>query len=144
MEHNPNSVLKNYGENLEFIFDSKYENLTLQVCHGIIFNFIFNCIVQSKINPILKLQDLGKEATQNWYDEVKLYDFERPGFYMNSFHFTQAMWKSSERVGFGLAYTENSFYIVANYHPIGNIINKNRTIGDHSHYYRLNVFEKIT
>ncbi len=37
------------------------------------------------------------------YNEVKYYDWKKPGFGSNTGHFTQVVWKSSLRVGFGIA-----------------------------------------
>ncbi|CAF1174750.1 unnamed protein product [Rotaria sordida] len=67
----------------------------------------------------------AKEATKHWYDEIELYDFKRPYYSEDTGHFTQMIWKSTERmgVGFALSADEREVYIVANYYPAGNIIN---------------------
>ena len=57
-----------------------------------------------------------------WYDEVKDYNYVRPGFSMGTGHFTQVVWKSSTEVGFGVARASNgSYYAVGNYYPPGNM-----------------------
>ena len=56
---------------------------------------------------------------QAWYDEIKDYDFEQPGFAGNIGHFTQNVWVESKYVG--LARSENGHYIIANFFPAGNL-----------------------
>ena len=58
-----------------------------------------------------------------WYDEVANYDFNNPGFSMNTGHFTQLAWKDSTELGCGLAVGSNyNVYGVCNYSPPGNVI----------------------
>ncbi len=57
------------------------------------------------------------DAVQAWYDEIKSYDFNNPGFSSSTGHFTQVVWKSSERLGCGHA----NGYISCNYSPAGNM-----------------------
>ena len=72
----------------------------------------------------------GAEAVDNWYDEIKYYNFEK-GCSKNEGvvdHFTQLIWKNSTQFGIGIAKSRNnSVYIVANYNPKGNIEGKNLT-----------------
>ena len=56
-------------------------------------------------------------ATNAWYDEVKDYDFDSPGFKSGTGHFTQVVWKSCTKVGFGTA----GNYVVGRYGPPGNM-----------------------
>jgi hypothetical protein len=42
-------------------------------------------------------------ATSAWYDEIKLYNWSKPGFSSGTGHFTQVVWKGSQKVGFGFA-----------------------------------------
>jgi hypothetical protein len=64
----------------------------------------------------------GGEATKDWYDEMKIYDWDNPRFLINTAHFSQLVWKNSLEVGFGVALGDNNSVIVcANYFPAGNI-----------------------
>lgn len=66
----------------------------------------------------------GQEPVDSWYDEIKNYDFGRPGFRSNTGHFTQVVWKDSKEVGVGLATDGNGLYfVVGQYNPAGNITN---------------------
>uniref|UniRef100_A0A095ARE8 Golgi-associated plant pathogenesis-related protein 1 n=1 Tax=Schistosoma haematobium TaxID=6185 RepID=A0A095ARE8_SCHHA len=65
----------------------------------------------------------GREATRNWYDEIKQHDFNgqnQPG----TGHFTQVIWKSTNKAGFGSAFSKDGkkVYVVGRYKPAGNII----------------------
>ncbi|XP_066569301.1 GLI pathogenesis-related 2 isoform X2 [Amia ocellicauda] len=66
----------------------------------------------------------GKEAVDNWYSEIKDYNFCNPGFGGNTGHFTQVVWKSSKEVGVGLATDGATTYVVGQYSPAGNISNQ--------------------
>ncbi|KAM4662523.1 uncharacterized protein O3C94_011005 isoform 2-T2 [Discoglossus pictus] len=66
----------------------------------------------------------GNEPVDSWYDEIKNYDFGRPGFRSNTGHFTQVVWKDSQEVGVGVATDGNGlFFVVGQYDPAGNITN---------------------
>ncbi|CAF1052213.1 unnamed protein product [Adineta ricciae] len=64
----------------------------------------------------------GGQATDSWYNEVKQYNYGRPGFSMATGHFTQVVWKSTKRIGVGYAFTNDgkTVYVVAQYSPPGN------------------------
>ncbi|XP_072317401.1 GLI pathogenesis-related 2, like [Eucyclogobius newberryi] len=67
----------------------------------------------------------GKDVTDRWYDEVKQYNFKRPGFSSGTGHFTAMVWKSSKKLGVGKATAEDgSTFVVARYFPAGNITNQ--------------------
>jgi hypothetical protein len=70
----------------------------------------------------LRICVIGDETTGSWYDEIKLYNFNRPGFAMATGHFTQVVWKGSQKLGIGFGVTSDgkSVYIVAQYSPPGN------------------------
>lgn len=94
--HSPTSN----GENLAWSSSSKKQNLEP-----------FNCYA------------IGVRVSQRWYDEIKLYDFNEPGFRFETSHFTQMVWADVESVGFGLSISEDgkSYFAVAHYSPMGNI-----------------------
>jgi hypothetical protein len=64
-------------------------------------------------------KDFGSNCVKAWYDEVKNYNFKKPGFTMDTGHFTQLVWKSSTRLGLGLAAGKhggsNAYYCTAQY-----------------------------
>ncbi|MFN6516412.1 MAG: CAP family protein [Nostoc sp. CreGUA01] len=72
---------------------------------------------------------LGNTAVKEWYDEIKDYKYESPGFSSDTGHFTQVVWKGSTQLGCGAAQgTEtiqgtkyNAFYVVCQYAPAGNV-----------------------
>ena len=66
----------------------------------------------------------GEQATQQWYDEIKDYNFARNSG-PNTGHFTQVVWKSSQELGVGRAQTKDGkWLVVANYLPAGNFIGR--------------------
>ncbi|XP_058055285.1 uncharacterized protein LOC131206646 [Anopheles bellator] len=64
----------------------------------------------------------GAEAVNNWYNEIKYYAFgsPAPGNFSQVGHFTQVVWKTSLRLGVGIATKGTSVYVVCNYDPPGN------------------------
>lgn len=60
------------------------------------------------------------------YEEINKYDFKNPGYKSGFGHFTQIVWKSSRKLGLGVAKCQknggNSVYIVARYFPAGNML----------------------
>ena len=56
-------------------------------------------------------------ATNAWYNEVKDYNFDSPGFKSGTGHFTQVVWKECTKVGFGTA----GNFVVGRYSPAGNM-----------------------
>ncbi|KAI3381655.1 hypothetical protein SNEBB_004552 [Seison nebaliae] len=60
----------------------------------------------------------GIKATDSWYEEIANHRFEDSQ--MNTGHFTQVVWKSSEYIGIGRAVNDShECYIVAVYFPAG-------------------------
>jgi uncharacterized protein YkwD len=63
---------------------------------------------------------------KQWVKEAKDYNYDTnsctPG--MKCGHFTQVIWKTTERIGCGVAYCDNSEVWVCNYDPPGNIVGK--------------------
>ncbi|CAF1382972.1 unnamed protein product [Didymodactylos carnosus] len=68
----------------------------------------------------------GADAVKAWYDEISSYNYGRPGFSMATGHFTQVVWRASNRLGIGAAIGNNGgwkkLYVVANYAPPGNYL----------------------
>ena len=64
----------------------------------------------------------GETPTNMWYNEVKNYNFKKPGFSANTGHFTQVVWKASKEFGIGL-YCSGACYMTGNYYPGGNYNN---------------------
>ena len=63
----------------------------------------------------------GADVTQAWYDEIKDYKYAKPGFSMNTGHFTQVVWVSSTELGCASATAKDGgIYVVCNYNPPGN------------------------
>lgn len=67
-------------------------------------------------------------AVQAWYAEEKDYSYWRPGFSHATGHFTQLVWKTTEKVGCGYSDCNGKngtpgVYLVCEYSPAGNIIN---------------------
>jgi uncharacterized protein YkwD len=67
----------------------------------------------------------AREAANSWYEEISMYKFKNPQYSEETGHFTQMIWKSSQKLGVGVALSANGreVYIVTNYYPAGNIIN---------------------
>ncbi|XP_017303229.1 pathogenesis-related protein 1A-like, partial [Diaphorina citri] len=51
-------------------------------------------------------EEAVKNAVKSWYDEIR--------------HFTQVVWKSSSKLGVGIARKNGHILVVANYDPPGN------------------------
>ena len=67
----------------------------------------------------------GRKATEMWYDEIKDYDFNNPGFSSGTGHFTQVVWVDSVELGVAKATAKNGMqFVVARYFPPGNILGR--------------------
>ena len=62
----------------------------------------------------------GEIASYEWYNEIELHNWKKE-FQNATGHFTQLIWKSTKEVGFGVANKGNTYYVVANYFPAGNV-----------------------
>ena len=62
------------------------------------------------------------EVVQMWYDEVRAYDFARGAFGMDTGHFTQVVWRGTERLGCARATCRQGEVWVCNYAPAGNVM----------------------
>ncbi|XP_072570790.1 uncharacterized protein [Paramormyrops kingsleyae] len=63
----------------------------------------------------------GKQPVENWYNEIKDYNFSRPGFTPNTGHFTQVVWKDTKELGVGIATDGTTIFVVGQYVPPGNM-----------------------
>uniref|UniRef100_A0A0K0FJA1 CAP domain-containing protein (inferred by orthology to a human protein) n=1 Tax=Strongyloides venezuelensis TaxID=75913 RepID=A0A0K0FJA1_STRVS len=61
-------------------------------------------------------------GVKGWYDEVKDYNFKKQGFRHGIGHFTQLVWKSSSKVGCGVAAGSKGVFTVCKYSPAGNLM----------------------
>ncbi|KAH8318931.1 hypothetical protein KR074_012249 [Drosophila pseudoananassae] len=68
--------------------------------------------------------DSPNKCVQDWYDEIKDYDFKKPGFSPKTGHFTAVVWKSSEEMGYGQAVNDSLTFVVVRYTPAGNVEGK--------------------
>lgn len=65
----------------------------------------------------------GAGATQMWYDEIKDYNFDNPGNFGSTGHFTQVVWVASREMGVAKAGEgAGTQYVVARYSPAGNLM----------------------
>ncbi|MCW5801864.1 MAG: hypothetical protein KIT31_05710 [Deltaproteobacteria bacterium] len=62
----------------------------------------------------------GKSVAQMWYDEVKLYAFDRGGFSQDTGHFTQLVWRGSTQLGCAMSQCNGNDIWVCQYDPPGN------------------------
>jgi uncharacterized protein YkwD len=64
-----------------------------------------------------------KEATQAWYDEISMYDYENPGFNAATGHFTALIWKDVKKIGYAkMKSKKGQLFIVGHYSPAGNML----------------------
>jgi uncharacterized protein YkwD len=63
----------------------------------------------------------SRQVVGAWYGEVAKYDFKRPGFSMDTGHFTQLVWVATKRLGCGTATCKGNRIWVCNYDPPGNV-----------------------
>jgi len=54
---------------------------------------------------------LLKLSIDNWYNEIKLYNFKNPGFSNKTDHFTCLVWKSSKSFSIGISINKDNKYI---------------------------------
>ncbi|CAG9816159.1 unnamed protein product [Phaedon cochleariae] len=76
------------------------------------------CVQSSNTNFMID----GKEAVDNWYEEIKCHKFGVEPNSLSSGHFTQVVWKDSRELGVAYAKSGGKILVVANYYPPGNII----------------------
>ncbi|KAK5649403.1 hypothetical protein RI129_000432 [Pyrocoelia pectoralis] len=68
----------------------------------------------------LEIAQMGVKA---WYDEITLYNFDVERVQSGALHFTQVVWRTSQKLGVGVGIGANgAVYLVCNYSPPGNFI----------------------
>lgn len=82
-------------------------------------------------------------AITAWYNEQQNYDYQQPGFSMQTGHFTQVVWKGSTRLGCASVPCDGKNgtpgnYVVCEYNPPGN------NIADNNIYFNENVLPRST
>jgi hypothetical protein len=68
------------------------------------------------------------DAVRAWYGEYKNYSYAKPGFAMNTGHFTQLVWRSSKKLGCAYVACDGQNgtpgnFLVCEYSPAGNVVN---------------------
>lgn len=66
------------------------------------------------------------DAVKMWYSEIKTYDYDTPGFSIDTGHFTQIVWRNTAEIGVGSCKSldGNLTYLVARYYPPGNVLER--------------------
>ncbi|XP_065357746.1 uncharacterized protein LOC135951926 [Calliphora vicina] len=72
----------------------------------------------------LNMEPTAEHCVKSWYDEIKNYNFSKPGFSSKTGHFTQVVWRDSIEVGVGITKLNNMTFVVCNYSPAGNVMNQ--------------------
>ena len=67
---------------------------------------------------------MAKEVFDLWYNERQVYDYNTPGFSMQTGHFSQVVWQSSERLGCSIECNQatGKCFSICSYDPPGNVI----------------------
>ena len=63
----------------------------------------------------------AQHAVDMWYNQHKEYDFNKPGFVIDTGQFTQVIWASTTHMGAAKVSEGSRCYVVANYLPAGNL-----------------------
>ncbi|KAG0024782.1 hypothetical protein BGZ80_007717 [Entomortierella chlamydospora] len=78
-----------------------------------------------------------KAAVKAWYDEVKYYNYGRPGFSSQTGHYTQVVWKSTSSVGCAKKKCPNYYIYICEYDSPGNIVTSDGS------YFKKNVLPTV-
>ena len=68
------------------------------------------------------------KPVDEWYNEIKFYNFSEPGFTIDSSHFSQLVWKETTKMGCGASVKDDglTYKVVCNYYIAGNILNSQK------------------
>ena len=85
---------------------------------------IFTCTSILKENCYT---DGSTKPVDDWYNEIKKYNYSDPGFTIDTAHFTQVIWKGTSKMGCGASVKDDgvTYKVVCNYYKAGNIVNRN-------------------
>lgn len=87
----------------------------------------------------------GYDPVNAWYDEIKQYNFNNPGFSEATGHFTQLVWKDTSKVGCAKVTCNNEWrqYTICEYTDSrGNVIGTDSKTG--KSYFAENVLPPIS
>jgi uncharacterized protein YkwD len=86
-------------------------------------------------NLAMGYKNAGSAITA-WYNEVKNYNYNSPGFSGSTGHFTQVVWKSTKEVGCGITTCNGGTkFVTCSYKDPGNMV------GNNNLYFKQNVLK---
>ena len=87
---------------------------------------IFTCT--SVLKTINCYEITSTKPVDEWYSEIKNYNFSQPGFTIDSSHFSQLIWKETTKMGCGASVRDDgvTYKVVCNYYKAGNILNSQK------------------
>lgn len=68
--------------------------------------------------------DALRNAATMWYDEINMYNFDAPGFSMQTGHASAVLWASTTKLGCGVKTCPGMIIVVCNYFSAGNVIGR--------------------
>jgi hypothetical protein len=66
------------------------------------------------------------QVAEMWYSEIDKFDFAKGGFSGETGHFTQLVWRGTQRLGCGVSSCKSLRIWVCNYDPPGNVMGEYR------------------
>lgn len=89
------------------------------------------CEFQHSAGPYGENLALGypnwSSVINGWYNEVSEYNYDKPGFGMNTGHFTAVVWKSTTKIGCGVKSCPNGKLYTCSFSAPGNIVSSGNT-----------------
>ncbi len=101
---------------------NKYAELLLRDNVGDEGNNLFNDDIYGENIFITDREECEENICKIWYDENKRYNYDLNNFQRGTNHFTQLVWNSTRKIGFGYANYNNKYCYVTLYYPAGNIL----------------------